>query len=132
MISWDTSLQMFYIKPEQNSPRRNKVFLCGGNGIIGCGQRSCSYTIRGRKPLVISQQLRNSYCLTMIVSIGRHDKGQGSLRGIVKNISLLLPNVFAINTYKDRQALYFCRAKAQFLHVSYLLVTHNELSLPYF
>lgn len=87
LLSWDTSLKMFYIKTEQNSPRRNKVLLCGGNGIIGCGQWSCRYTIRTMKTLVILQQLRNSYCLIMIVSIGRHEKGQESLRGILKKIS---------------------------------------------
>lgn len=83
---------------------------------MDAGNEVAAIVLEEEKIVVISQQLRNSYCLTMIVSIGRHEKGQGSLRGIVKNMSLLLPNVFAINTYKDRQPLYFCRAKAQFLY----------------
>lgn len=49
------------------------------------GNELAATVLEKEKPLVISQQLRNSYCLTMIVSIGRHEKGQESLRGIVKH-----------------------------------------------
>lgn len=38
-------------------------------------------------PLEQEKRLRNSYCLITTVSIGRHEKGLESLRGILKRIS---------------------------------------------
>lgn len=61
----------------------------------------------------------------MIVSIGRHEKGQENLRGIIKNMSLLLPNMFTTKHARtDNPSIvgFAC----------ILLGTHSELSLPYF